>query len=142
LILDLEMVLALAPSVAESTKLEESLELDGVVEASGLLELLDVELRLETTPEVDEDLTFVGDPDLNDVRVFVDDTELDGTEGLKMTVAKISPGETLRLCALNWVKAMHDEKLATKEAARQSTCSAHSARHARRAVESEGGLII
>jgi hypothetical protein len=142
MVLDLETVLVLASSVALSTKLEESLELDGVIEASGLLELLEVELRLETTPETGDGLTFVDDPELDDETASVDDTGLDDTEGLKMTVAKISPGETLRLCALDWVNGIHDEKLATKEAARQSACSAHSVRHALRPAEAEGGPMI
>jgi hypothetical protein len=141
LLLNLGAVLVLAPSVVLSRRLVESLELGDVVEAPFALELLGAVLRLEAILELNEDSTFVDDPELEGVTMFVDDTELDGAEGRKMTVAKISPGETLRLCALKRVKEIHDEKLSTKEAAWQLACSAHSARHAVKPAGMEGRLM-
>jgi hypothetical protein len=141
LLLNLGAVLVLAPSVVLSRRLVESLELGDVVEAPFALELLGAVLRLEAILELNEDSTFVDDPELGRVTMFVDDTELDVAEGRKMTVAKISPGETLRLCALKRVKGIHDEKLSTKEAAWQLACSAHSARHAVKPAGMEGRLM-
>jgi hypothetical protein len=91
----------LGPSVVLSPRFVESLELDDVVGSSILPELLGVELRLEAISKLDEDPAAVDDTELDEVTISVDDTELDAAEGLKITVAKISPEETLRLCALN-----------------------------------------
>jgi hypothetical protein len=111
LLVDLGAVLVLAPSVVLSLKLVEALELCDVIGASLDLELLGAVLR------PDEDSTFVDDPELEGVTMIVDDTELNDADGRKMTVAKISPGETLRLCASKRVKGVQDEKLSTKDAA-------------------------
>lgn len=104
LLLNLELRLILVLSVvAELLRVVENLELDGVAVAPVPLELLGVVLpsRLEGMLEVKEDPRLADDPELDGIAVFVDDTELEVADGRKMTVAKISPGETRRLCALN-----------------------------------------
>jgi hypothetical protein len=104
LLLNLELRLVLVLSVdAELLAVVERLELDGVAVVPVTLELLGVALpfRLEGMLELEEDPRLIDDPELDGVAVFVDDTELEGADGRKMTVAKISPGETRRLCALN-----------------------------------------
>ena len=144
LLLDLETrrvlsELAALLAIVLSAELVESLEL----EDAGALELLGFALltRLDWMLELGKDPRFVDNLELDGSTVLVKGLELEGTDGRKMTVAKISPGETLRLCVLNSVKRMHDEKLPTKEAALQIDCSAHSLRHALRPVEIEGGLM-
>jgi len=133
-LLGLEMRLVLVLSaVAEllavvlSLRLVESPGLD-VAAVAPPLELLPP--RLEGMFALEGNPRLVDDPEPEGAAVFVEDAEFEGVDGRKMTVAKISPGETLRLCASNWVKGLHDEGLSTKEAARQLACSAHSARHA------------
>jgi hypothetical protein len=104
LLLNLELRLVLVLSVdAELLAVDESLELDGVAVVPMTLELLGValSLRLEGMLEPEEDPRLADNPELDGIAVFVDDTELEGADGRKMTVAKISPGETRRLCALN-----------------------------------------
>jgi hypothetical protein len=99
LILLLNLELRLVPVLS----VDESLELDGVAVVPMTLELLGValSLRLEGMLEPEEDPRLADNPELDGIAVFVDDTELEGADGRKMTVAKISPGETRRLCALN-----------------------------------------
>jgi len=133
-LLGLEMRLMLVLSaVAEllavmlSLRLVESPDLD-VAAVAPPLELLPP--RLEGMFALEGNPRLVEDPEPDGAAVFVEDAEFEGVDGRKMTVAKISPGEILRLCALNRVKGVHDERLSTKEAARQLACSAHSARHA------------
>lgn len=65
---------------------------------------------------------------------------LDGTIGLKMTMAKISPGAILELLASNWTRGRHRELLSSRVRATQSCSAAHCERQAYRSTEIPGKL--
>jgi hypothetical protein len=104
LLLDLETRpvlsgLAALLAIVLSAELVESLELDD----AGSLELLGIVLptRLDGVLELGDDPGFVDNLEFDGSTVLANDLELEGADGRKMTVAKISPRKTLWLCALN-----------------------------------------
>jgi hypothetical protein len=152
LVLPLDMETRLVPvlsvftellAVVLSLRLLESVELDDMVTVPVPSELLVVVLpsRVEGMLELEEDIRSVDDPELDGLAVFVEDAELEGLGGRKMTMAKTSPGATVRLCASIRINVVHDEELSTKEAAWQLSCSAHSKRQSYRGTGMSGKLL-
>lgn len=92
-VLLLDPVIGLVLMVLKPSELADTpgpIEEEGLVEAEGPV---DAEGLVDDARSVDAEV-FI------DVEGLIDDEELD-TAGLKMTVAKMSPGATLRLCTSN-----------------------------------------